>query len=330
MLKPFNPSHPSAIHFSCKPNCGACCTSKDGNRHVQLAPHEIIDYAFQYPLLASLQHCAAMEEDADIAGTRQVFNCSTHVARQIIQRQKEQYAESCHFVPVQGWNNHTGVYLRADAILLPKPDGDCPALDPTSKICGIYNSRPLTCRIFPLHDSFPFGNVERSARSAISDAMADNGLCDASSTAPVLVRPTKQDPGWVVVNPDYRTQAAALGAARASRKRAAIAIHDELGLASSDLRRHAAGNKAAYSSVGLFFAYLQSTGVQNQTLFDILNRQYILLQERQTATSRKDFWSPLIDKAVLEIKIRLQRLGAAPPAKRGDSFKQLANRLLGR
>jgi len=40
-----------------------------------------------------------------------------------------------------------------DKSLIERPDGDCMLLDPKTRRCGVYKSRPIQCRTWPFWDS---------------------------------------------------------------------------------------------------------------------------------------------------------------------------------
>lgn len=89
-----------------------------------------------------------------------------------------------HFASRKRNDNRTGrqLFLTISAIVNDDGRGRCPAL--IGNLCGVYESRPLTCRTVPLHYSRPPSTL----RSYLDDFTSTPGyLCDTSQTAPVIL-----------------------------------------------------------------------------------------------------------------------------------------------
>ncbi|MGQ0532358.1 MAG: YkgJ family cysteine cluster protein [Caulobacteraceae bacterium] len=78
-------------------------------------------------------------------------------------------------------SNGRSLHLTMSALTIDRKEGRCPAL--IDKRCGIYESRPLSCRTVPLHFS---KSLSLLAPTLDSFVRMPGHLCDTSTDAPVV------------------------------------------------------------------------------------------------------------------------------------------------
>ena len=74
------------------------------------------------------------------------------------------------------------LHLRMSALTIDREEGRCPALE--GAMCGIYESRPFSCRTVPLHYAKPLSLLGSSLDKFVN---TPGYLCDTSARAPVVL-----------------------------------------------------------------------------------------------------------------------------------------------
>jgi Fe-S-cluster containining protein len=112
-------AHRSGAWMACRPGCADCC----------LGPFAITQLD-----AIRLQ-----------AGLRKLAERDPEKAAEVRRRAREYVTAVAHDYP---GDPVTGILYDEDELPASVDDAPCPALDPTTRLCDLYEARPITCRTF--------------------------------------------------------------------------------------------------------------------------------------------------------------------------------------